>query len=181
MAATPAVTPSWTAGFFDGEGTVDIRLRRTHGGKYLRFELRCQIVQRDPMPLEMIAVRFGGSVQKSKGGSCSAWVTSGASAAAFLAEILPHVIAKASQVEVALRFAALPPGVRGVSHSQEAINARLALMNELRGIRDHAGLRPKARNHSLQRAAALFAVPRDAKAVAGNRRAPPGREDSGLH
>lgn len=175
------VTAAWTAGFFDGEGTVDIRLRRTHGGKYIRFELRCQIVQRDRMPLELISRRFGGSIQDNKGRSCGAWVASTQTAVAFLREIQPHVIAKAAQVDVALRFAALPVGRRGVSMTQEQINARLALMAELRGIRDRSGLKPKARNHSLQASAAVFALPRDKEALASDRRASSRRQDSGLH
>lgn len=175
------VTPEWTAGFFDGEGTVDIRLRRTHAGKYIRFELRCQIVQRDRMPLELLARRFGGSVQDNKGAACGAWVTSSQTAAAFLRQIQPYAIAKAAQVEVALRFAALPAGKRGVHLTQDQINARLALMAELRGIRDHSGLKPKARNRSLQAEAAVFAVSRDNEKMANHRRASASRQDRGLH
>lgn len=184
------VTAQWAAGFFDGEGTVDIRFRRTHGGKYERFELRAQIVQRDPAPLLLVAERYGGSVQ-GNGHGCHAWVASSRTAEAFLRDIAPHSICKADQIAVALRFAArlsIPgqqmrnSGRRGFALlSAEERAARAALMLELRGIRDSAGLRAKARRHPIQAEAAVYAVSRDAKALENHRSASAGGQDSGLH
>lgn len=185
------VTPEWVAGFFDGEGTVDIRLRRTHGGKYIRFELRAQIVQRDPMPLLMIAEVFGGSIQKAKGHSCSMWVATGPTAAKFLETISQHTICKTDQIAVALRFQkriAHPAQTmtdsnrRGFARlPQSEVDARLALVREIRGIRDNAGLRPKARNYSLQAEAAVLGIPREREALEDRSGAQACGENRGLH
>lgn len=174
------VTPQWLAGFFDGEGTVDIRLRRTHGGKYMRFELRCQIVQRDPLPLLLIAEAYGGSIQKAKTSSCSAWVVGAKAAEAFLRAIAPHSVCKSAQIAVALRFSETIKLSRTTLTADEVRN-RLALMRELRGIRDDAGLTPKGRNDSLQAAAAILAISRQQEALEDRGRAPSSGEDRGLH
>lgn len=173
------VTPQWAAGFFDGEGTVDIRVRRTHGGKYIRFEMRCQIAQRERHALDLIAAVYGGSVHFN--GRCHAWVASSQVAVRFLRDIAPHLICKAAQADVALRYSALQPGRPGIALTQGEIDARLALQKEIRAIRDASGLRAKDRNHSLQAEAAVYAVSRDGKAVADHRGAQASGKDRGLH
>lgn len=183
-----AVTPEWLAGFFDGEGTVDIRLRKTHGGRYMRFELRAQIVQRDRKPLERIQAIYGGCIT---GRRVSALVLTGSGALKFLRVIAPHSICKADQIAIAIEFqervqdpAARMTGSarRGFAGlSQAEMDARLALHRQLRNVRDESGLRPKARNHSIQAEAAIYAVSRDGKAIPDNCGAQASGENRGLH
>ena len=182
------VTPQWLAGFFDGEGTVDIRIAKTHGGKYMRFELRVQVAQRDRAPLRLIQDQYGGSIQ---GSHCGMWVATGATALTFLRAIAPYSVCKADQIAVGIRFQERLVGQadrmaasrkRGFwKLPQEEMDARLALHREIRAIRDAAGLRPKARNYSLQAEAAVYAVSRDGEAVAGDRGAQASGENRGLH
>lgn len=182
------VTPEWLAGFFDGEGTVDIRIAKTHGGKYMRFELRVQIAQRDRAPLRLIQAEYGGSIQ---GRRCGLWVASGSTALAFLRAIFPHSVCKADQIAVGIRFQERLVGMadrmvasrrRGFwKLPQDEMDARLALHREIRAIRDASGLRPKARNNSLQAEAAVYAVSRDGEAVANHRGAQASGKDRGLH
>tara|TARA_R110000868_G_scaffold411231_1_gene702476 strand:- start:236 stop:793 length:558 start_codon:yes stop_codon:yes gene_type:complete len=182
------LTPGWLAGFFDGEGMVDIRVAKSHGGKYIRFELRCQITQKDRGILERIQSAYGGSIQ---GGKCNAWVATGPTAASFLRAIVQHTICKTEQIKVGLRYQErlASPGDRMTASgrrgffklSQEEMDARLALQRELRGIRDSAGLRPKARNYSVQAEAAVYALPRGCTSMEDCGGAQASGEDRGLH
>ena len=105
--ATPEMI-AYAAGFFDGEGTVDIRYRTTHGGRYDRFELRIAISQLATNVLDWLVEHFGGSWHtRNKNTNVSVWVLTGPPAVDFLGLIRPYLIVKAAQADVAFEFGAI--------------------------------------------------------------------------
>lgn len=148
---------AYAAGFFDGEGTIDIRRRRTHGGKYERYELRLSLGQMDIRPLLRLAELFGGSVQKQNA-KLHSWVCTGPGARDFLIAVRPHLIVKDGQADTALEFCATFNGVRGCSvkgrrgfakHGNGVIAERHRCFLEVRAIRQRAGVRPRHRDTVL--------------------------------
>lgn len=145
---------AWSAGFFDGEGNVDIRYRTTKGGKYERFECRVTVVQVVRAPLDKMALRWGGSICVPKSG-IPRWVVTGAACKRFLDEIAPFLLVKNAQVACAIQFQALcernfphmrkVPGARGFQReSVETREEKLRLMNALRAARDSSGVTPRS-------------------------------------
>lgn len=94
----------YIAGFFDGEGCVDIRYRTTHNGRYNRFELRCTISQVYRKPLDMIQEIFGGSISPRRNKAIHYYVVTGGLANKFLEAIRPFLIVKADEADTALDF-----------------------------------------------------------------------------
>ena len=96
-------TPQWMAGFFDGEGCVNI----TQVGKKRYGQLRVYIVNTDPAVLGLIAATYGGMLTAPRTAKAG-WkpfrsvVFIAGSAAEFLEAIRPYVILKKAQVELGL-------------------------------------------------------------------------------
>jgi len=91
------------AGFFDGEGCVNI----TQVGKSRYGQLRVYVVNTDPAVLGLIAATYGGRLTKprSLNGEWKPFrsvVFIAGSAARFLEAIRPYVILKKAQVELGL-------------------------------------------------------------------------------
>ena len=102
---------AWTAGFFDGEGCVNVeRVKhpRCNGGYSLTLNLT--ITQVDRMPLEFIKSKFGGRIHKKankknpNASHCHFLRFNNAEALVLLKAIQPYCIAKLSQVNTALEF-----------------------------------------------------------------------------
>lgn len=123
------ISDQWTAGFFDGEGSVSI-LRRKRGG-FIEHMLACAIGQNDQRPLLAIQAEYGGSKCDSRTQSgCWRWRIHGGSAERFLIRIRPYSIVKAEQIDLALELRTLvgKPGRRmadGIWEKKEAIWKRL--------------------------------------------------------
>lgn len=106
----------YAAGFFDGEGCIQIaRMRRK--GKHDVYALRVSANQRDARPLLLFAEHYGGKVRKherTRFGQCDMWrwLVSSAKAEAFLLRVLPYLVVKKDQAELALEFQA-----RRLSHA----------------------------------------------------------------
>lgn len=101
---------AYLAGFFDGEGYVGIsndRPKWAKGNVYLR--LRVNITQKDDTVLSMLKDIYKGTINKGKDGIYK-WYVDGNSAVIFLKDILPFLIIKKKQVELALEFASLQVG-----------------------------------------------------------------------
>lgn len=135
---------AYFAGFFDGEGTVDIRQRRM--GKYQRLEVRCAIYQMVIEPLEEIKNQYGGSIAKYN--KVNRLVISGDGMKRFLRDIRPHLIVKADEVGLALAFLELselyPKRFRATGGYEvalpETVDQRVIYMHELRAVRERKGI-----------------------------------------
>ena len=145
----------YIAGFFDGEGNIDIRYRTTTGGRYDRFELRCAISQVCRKPLDKIQTLYGGSVAERRGGAIHHYVITGAQANVFLKAIRPFLLVKADEADVALDFYQLIEKTKEGMHvkgqhripkqSEEIRNAKIICFQKIRQIRIGKGLTPKSR------------------------------------
>lgn len=98
---------AWFAGFFDGEGCVNIT---THGSS-AQTTLRMMLVNTDAALMKRLAVRYGGRLQyKQHFGRVSHWkpsyqiVWTQWSAFALLCRLLPHLRLKRRQAKLAIRF-----------------------------------------------------------------------------
>jgi hypothetical protein len=146
---------AYFAGFFDGEGTVDIRARQTHNSKYLRFELRVSIPQVIDAPLIKAQSIWGGSLVKGK--RINTWSCASKLAVQFLSDIYPYLIVKKDEVEIALAFANLIGSYERTAkehggfakESQDRINSKLYYFHELRYLRELKGFARKNRNTLL--------------------------------
>lgn len=108
---TPTLNPTsadyvYAAGFFDGEGYVGIVGKNSE-------KLRMSVVGTDPRPLLRFRALFGGSISAvamQKYGANNrnrfTWEVSGRTAAGVLSGMLPHLLVKAEQAQVALEFMA---------------------------------------------------------------------------
>lgn len=134
----------YIAGFFDGEGCIDIRYRTTHGGKYQRFELRLTISQVYRLPLDMIAKHWGGSVSPRRSGNIHYYVVTGKQANALLESIRPYLLVKADEADIALAFYKLT-GVNKTAQSAETIKLKADAFYGIRKARENKGVASKAR------------------------------------
>lgn len=138
------LSAEYIAGFFDGEGCVDIRYRTTHGGKYQRFELRLTISQVFRLPLDKIVEQWGGSVSPRRSGKIHYYVVSGKQANALLKAMRPHLLVKADEADIALSFYKLTSKNKE-PQSQEIIKQKAAAFYEIREARLKKGVASKAR------------------------------------
>lgn len=104
---------AWVAGFFDGEGCVIVELSNMpacNRGK--RTSLHATLTQTSTECLELVKQRFGGNVKVSdvrkentrRWAVQYTWVVRNENALKFFAEILPYLVVKRSQVELALQY-----------------------------------------------------------------------------
>lgn len=97
----------WLAGFFDGEGCFYLRAQSTsvleHPG--------ATISQKDqPLLMEEIRARYGGSVQLQSTGVYNWYTTSIEDLKAFIRDILPYLRIKKEKAEVILAICNLTGG-----------------------------------------------------------------------
>jgi hypothetical protein len=108
---------AYAAGFFDGEGTIQLnhavrRLAR-NGREYHRYEVWLSVTQYDRSVLDLLAARYGGKVYQRKSRATGDgrlhwrfdWVITALAAAKFLRVIRPHMYVKAEEADIALQFA----------------------------------------------------------------------------
>ncbi len=101
---------AWAAGFFDGEGSINIEEPRKARG----YSLKVSISQNDPRPLVKIAEIWGGSVKQRRGGLHSDWKLVSRSAGEFLMDISSFLVVKSEQATLAIEFQSL----RVLSHKR---------------------------------------------------------------
>lgn len=150
------MTPQYWAGFFDGEGNIQICYRRLtlKGGTFTAFELRVSVSQKDKTPLLLLQEQYGGGINTAKTG-CSMLSLSGLNGRTFLRAIAPFLIVKKGEAEVALEFAALqeanPAYAKGhkgaIAQTPELIVKKIALYDKINAVRREKGFssnrRPK--------------------------------------
>ena len=100
----------YAAGLFDGEGSISIT-KRTVGRITPMYMVQVQISMRCKEVPEWFANHFGGSALVYKqgkhalgNGNICKWVTAGHNAQSFLEVVVPYLIEKRKQAEVALEF-----------------------------------------------------------------------------
>jgi hypothetical protein len=97
---------AYAAGFFDGEGHIRITQHSTRGS----YMLQISAIQATPEPIEFLKELFGGTISKRftiyKGGmkAVFTWQTSSKAAEITLLKMLPYLICKKDEAELALQF-----------------------------------------------------------------------------
>lgn len=101
----------WAAGFFDGEGCINLSKQtgkntRKDGRAWMSYGLGVSICQRDPRPLETFHTLFGGHFYPYvvKGQTYYRWHTWSQGALHVLEVLKPFMILKAERAVVAMDF-----------------------------------------------------------------------------
>ena len=101
---------AWAAGFFDGEGCVSIakpvNSPNGDGKKYHSYQLQIIVAQRDRRPMDALVGLFGGGITPVKIHGSTYWYfrRHGRKATPILQAILPFLVLKREQAELAIRF-----------------------------------------------------------------------------
>ena len=106
----PIEKVAWAAGFFDGEGCISARTSYTYStrrskNKVMIAFLVVTVVQKDKKPLEILEQMFGGALRLNRnktGYPIHVLELYGQKAMNMLEILLPYLIAKKSQAELAL-------------------------------------------------------------------------------
>lgn len=97
----------YIAGFFDGEGCITIKRNVSRNGSISHI-LRVGAVQCNPAPIYRIQAIYGGNICWRKATlrqrSTARWQIDCEKAARFLEDILPFLIVKRAEAELALEF-----------------------------------------------------------------------------
>lgn len=104
---------SWAAGFFDGEGTIQVigkgYRRNPHDVTvHLQYQLVIAVTQKDFRPIQKLIEMFGGTLfvhkHPYKGYQLHRWTCVANVARAALEAMLPFLVYKNEQAKVALEF-----------------------------------------------------------------------------
>ena len=129
---------AYAAGFFDGEGWITIETRRLKNQPNINWRLRIGAGQDSVEPLLIFQEIWGGTIIKAKtranGKTSHQWWLSTNMASRFLRDVLPYLIVKRRQAEIAIEFrngidGKVRPGVKGLS--KEELDRRYLLRDEL--------------------------------------------------
>lgn len=94
---------AYTAGFFDGEGSINI-LKRNRKHWNPEYVLMVAMGQKDGSTLDWITDNFGGNVYLVKRDGSYYWACSNQKAYKFLKTIIPFLQYKRPQADLALKF-----------------------------------------------------------------------------
>ncbi len=129
---------AWAAGFFDGEGYVNIQ-KRSHK-KYIGHYLRIGINHVAPNPLIEMQHLFGGTIVRNDK-VCGnrkprhRWVTSTRNAANCLKQMMPFLQNKNNVVEIALDFQnTVTTSNRGQLMSDDMLSFRQSCKDEIQRL-----------------------------------------------
>jgi hypothetical protein len=135
----PVAVLAYVAGVFDGEGSVSITCaqQRYH-------TLRVEIVNTNPMLMQWLVEKMGGKItplRQNQGLGTKpvfAWILRNLNAEVFLREVLPYLIVKREQAELALAFRAIRTARvrkgRWPTVTEEAIVERESIRHQLRAV-----------------------------------------------
>ena len=131
---------AYAAGFFDGEGSISTTIKkkiRTETGKMrVISQFRIAVSQTDPRPLSILKQLWSGRIRPIKRDDKLyykpkfTWRISGNRVVLALTEMLPYLIVKREQAELALELRKLMGHV-GIKISSEIFDRRLELSNEI--------------------------------------------------
>lgn len=95
----------YTAGFFDGEGSISIAIRNRKWKNWcVEHILQISIGQKDGATLDWIKDNFGGRIYQIKRDNSYFWVATNKVALKFLKDIIPFLQYKKPQAELAIKF-----------------------------------------------------------------------------
>lgn len=99
------LSPEYVAGLFDGEGSVTSTMNRKTG----QIQVRACVAMTDEHIIRLLHIAFGGYFGKQKKYAehhkdTYAWYVTGNNLVAFLQLVLPHLIVKREEAEVALKL-----------------------------------------------------------------------------
>jgi len=103
----------YAAGLFDGEGYVRIARWQKPNSPHIRWQVMAGIGMTHRPVIEALAAAYGGSLHNNRHDLRSdknriqfGWVVASQIAASFLRRVLPHLIVKKDQAELALKLQA---------------------------------------------------------------------------
>lgn len=124
----------WVAGFFDGEGCVQIQRRQRSKG-FIEHCVKAVVGQKKLGPLLEIKDLFGGILTKLTTSGCYQWRAHGKTAERFFTVIRPYLRLKGPEVDCALeiRKTIVLPG----NHIGKGVwKKREEIWNKFRSIRE---------------------------------------------
>lgn len=112
------LSAAYVAGFFDGEGCV---VARKNTKKRTTWTVGAQIASTTPAVLTALQHQYGGRIRRghyhhSRYKDSWVWFVYGAESDRFFAEILPYLLIKRQQVELATRIRSLTRPQGGEAH-----------------------------------------------------------------
>jgi hypothetical protein len=132
---------AWAAGFFDGEGSINIvRVKHSKNGT-MSHVLSVEVSQVDPRPLQYLQEIWGGSIRVRQPSTKKAqpsylWYVRNITAEKFLSEIRPYLRVKGEQADIALAFREIKAKIGGRrERDEEAFEKRDAMKRDLEGSR----------------------------------------------
>lgn len=115
---------AYFAGFFDGEGCVNIGKSKPKN-RSMHFQLRALASNTNPQTLKMLQKCFGGKIYKSphrkRRKPCWQWVVASVKAEKFLKSILPYLVIKKEEAILGLEFRKLKTNKRKPLLSEDLI------------------------------------------------------------
>jgi hypothetical protein len=124
----PEAELAYIAGFFDGEGCISaVADRRGY------VSVRLNISQKFDIPLLFIQARFGGNIRWHRG-TVWHWEAYGDAALNMLRALLPYLMLKRPQAELAIEFLAARNGP-GQHYTPGQRKRRLALATEISALK----------------------------------------------
>lgn len=151
--------PGYIAGFIDADGHIGIRHGNTTVKGWRHQAVVVTVVQSDPLIPTLLAERYGGRVGVNRrntglsiGREYHRWTASGTRAEAILRDILPFIVAKKEQCEIALSFLDHKKGLVKAGCRTEKGNPQLLTKGVL-AFREKCWLRMKELNTCHKRRA----------------------------
>lgn len=105
----PTAALAYFAGIVDGEGSIFTNITKSKDGRRVNYALRLRVVNTDLAMLEWIVNTFGGYINHRKITAnqlqVHTWDMKSSLLSTLLTRILPYLISKRKQAEIAIRFA----------------------------------------------------------------------------
>lgn len=128
---------AYFAGLFDGEGCINISSRMARGGVSPSFRLTTIITNNVHAPLASAQRIWGGAIHARRGAHVFTyqWRLSGNGAVPFLTDVLPYLMVKQDEAQLAIDFQARITGARFLPLPQAEIDARQAMKDRLHALK----------------------------------------------
>ena len=125
------ISAQYAAGFFDGEGCVNCSTNKS-GSPFVRI----LVVNTNLEVLERFKETWGGDINKNykpkdNWKQAYTWRLSHIAASLFLKEMLPYLVIKKKQAELAIQFTSIRPG-RGNSWTDDSLKEANNLLDKIR-------------------------------------------------
>ena len=131
---------AYAAGIFDGEGCIHAGVSRSNPTGRPRPFVKAVMAMSDPRPLRLMQTLFGGSIRTgaAKGMSKKTfwfWELGTKATSQFLADVLPYLIVKKDQAQLALQLHSRSSATRQWRTDSEEIGIRLELVKKIKDLK----------------------------------------------